>query len=308
MVVPNPETLFSFLANRLELPIAWNFTRFPGFASGAVALGLNLEPVRYAPSRKARAPLDGGLFALAFEPEPIPLARAELARRGVPHSPPIAYRSTYPSEAETKIFRPLDRASDPRVLWTLVILAGLIGDDRLERDFSRPPMRGDSRLAPAIGRLAGRMMGGWRLGDRLAAATGPETPFAFLCEYHGFNVAESRRLAAEELDRRGGGPLGALTTVEVVVEARNMAVAVSRWQRLLDPIEPARQGVWPIGDGPALRIVEGSADRIRALVWRVRSVDEAGTWLEREALLGQVGDGLTIAPQATQGIEISLVA
>jgi hypothetical protein len=281
--------------------------RFPGFASSGIALGLNLEPVRYAPSQKPRAPLDGGLFALAFEPEPIELARAELGRRGVPHSPPLVYRSTYPPAAETEIFAQLDRASGKRALWTLVILGGLIGNDRLEREFSRPPMRGDSVLAPAIGRLAGRIMGSRRLGDRLAAA-GPVAPFAFLCEYHGFNVTESRSVAAKELERRDGGPLGAVTTTEIVVEARDPSAEAARWQRLLDPIEPTQEGVWPIGDGPALRVVEGSTDRIKTLVWQVRSVDAAGTWLNRESLLGRSNDGLTIAPQATQGVEIRLVA
>jgi catechol 2,3-dioxygenase-like lactoylglutathione lyase family enzyme len=308
VVVPDPHALFSFLADRLELPVAWSFTRFPSFASGAVALGLNLEPVRYAPTRKPRAPLDSGLFALAFEPEPTASARAELARRGIPHSPPIAYRAAYPPEAETDIFGQLDRASGKRVLWTLVILGGLIGNERLARDYSRPPMRGDSRLAPMIGRLTGRVMASRRLGDRLIAASGSATPFAFLCEYHGFNIADSRKLAAEELERRGGGPLGAVTTEEIVIEARDARAETSRWQRLLDPIEPSGEGVWRIGDRPVLRVVEGSADRIQALVWRVRSLDAAEKWLEHESLLGRDGDGLTIAPEATQGVEIRLVS
>jgi catechol 2,3-dioxygenase-like lactoylglutathione lyase family enzyme len=308
VIVPDAEALFSFLADRLELPVAWGFTRFPSFASGAVALGVNFEPVRYAPTRKPRAPLDSGLFAIAFEPEPIESARAELERREIPHSPPIAYRAAYPPEAETEIFGQLDRASGKRVLWTLVILGGLIGNQRLARDYSRPPMRGDSRLAPAAGRLVGRMMGSRRLGDRLVAASGSPAPFAFLCEYHGFNVAESRKLAAEELERRGGGPLGAVATEEIVVEARDALAETSRWQCLLDPIEPTGEGVWRIGDGPLVRIVEGSADRIQAVVWRVRSLDAAQSWLERESLLGRDGDGLTIAPQATQGVEIRLAA
>jgi hypothetical protein len=79
VVVPDPRALFSFLADQLELPVAWSFTRYPSFASGGVALGLNIEPVMYAPTRKPRAPLDSGLFALAFEPEPIEAARGELA-------------------------------------------------------------------------------------------------------------------------------------------------------------------------------------------------------------------------------------
>jgi hypothetical protein len=84
-----------------------------------------------------------------------------------------------------------NRASGKRVLWTLVILGGQIGNQRLARDYSRPPMCGDSRLAPAIGRLVGIMMGSRRPGDRLIAASGSPAPFAFLCEYHGFNVSES---------------------------------------------------------------------------------------------------------------------
>jgi hypothetical protein len=308
VVVPDPRALFLFLADRLELPVAWSFTRFPSFASGAVALGVNLEPVRYAPTRKSRAPLDSGLFAVAFEPEPIASARAELARRAIPHSPPIAYRATYPPEAETEIFGQLDRASGKRVLWTLVILGGLIGNERLAHDYSRPPMRGDSRLAPMVGRLAGRAMASRRLGDRLIAASGSPAPFVFLCDYHGFNVAESRKLAAEELERRGGGPLGAVTTEEIVIEARDGPAEMSRWQRLLDPIKPTSEGVWPIGDGPGLRVVEGSADRIQALVWRVRSLATAEKWLERESLLGRDGGGLTIVPEATQGVEIRLVS
>jgi catechol 2,3-dioxygenase-like lactoylglutathione lyase family enzyme len=308
LVVPDPEALFRFLADRLELPVLWGFTRFSSFASGGVAVGVNLEPVRYAPTRKPRAPLDSGLFAIAFEPEPIESARAELARRGIPHSPPIAYRAAYPPEAETELFGQVDRASGKRVLWTLLVLGGLIGNERLERDYSRTPMRGDSPLAPALGRLVGRLMGSRRVGDRLIAATGSAAPFAFLCEYHGFNVSESRKLAAAELERRGGGPLGARTTVEIVVEARDAAAEISRWQCLLDPIEPTAEGVWPIGDGPLLRVVEGPADRIQALVWRVRSLDAAQSWIERESLLSRDGDGPMIAPEATQGVEIRLVA
>jgi hypothetical protein len=106
-------------------------------------------------------PLDSGPFAVAFEPEPIEAARAELARRGIPHSPPIAYRATYPPEAETKIFGQLERASGKRALWTLVILGGLIGNQRLARDYSRSPMRGNSRLAPAAGRRPRRRSHSW---------------------------------------------------------------------------------------------------------------------------------------------------
>lgn len=64
---------------------------------------------------------------------------------------------------------------------------------------------------------------------------------------------------------------------------------------------------WQLGDGPAIRLRSGGADRIEALVLEVASVERARTFLERERMLGASSeDQITIDPAAMQGIEIRL--
>ena len=232
--VRDPRRLFSFLTEELRIPVAWPWIRMPGFESGGAALGLNLEPVRYSPGRKTRAPKDGGLYGLAFEPVESGRASAALAEREIPHSAPIPYIGTYPEDADTPTFHRREDLPRRGNLWTLVMLGGFLGDRRLARDYSRPVLRGGSPLARALGRIAGRMLGHRALGDRITAATVSPGPFLFLCEYHGFNVSESRRLAAEELARRDGGPLGLVRTTEILVGACRPDEERDRWRRLLD--------------------------------------------------------------------------
>jgi len=81
VVVPDPRGFFGLLTERFELPIGWPFTRFPSFESGAANLGINIEAVRYAPDRPSPVPEDAGVYAIAFEPEALPEARAQLAGR-----------------------------------------------------------------------------------------------------------------------------------------------------------------------------------------------------------------------------------
>jgi Glyoxalase/Bleomycin resistance protein/Dioxygenase superfamily len=301
--VPDPQELFSFLTERLQLPVAWNFVRMPGFESGGAAVGITLEPMRYAPNRRS-APEKGALFAIAFEPEPIEDAARELHRRGISHSPPIPVVGTYPAEANTGIFRLLDRRARPQTLWTVVVLGGFMGNVRPGPLFS--DSSGVSRLRRSVGRLAGRLLGSARFADRVMAASVSRTPFLFICQYHGFNVEESRRRARDELERRGGGPLGVVSVAEIVISARDAGAETQRWQALLDPFEPVEPGLWQLGDGPAIRVMEGAEDRIKALVWHVRSLEQAVEWLDRERMLATIGEHPAIAPEAVQGIEIQL--
>ncbi|MGH2978882.1 MAG: VOC family protein [Solirubrobacterales bacterium] len=302
--VPDPRALFSFLTETLELPVAWPWRRFPGFASGGAALGINLEPVAYAPGRRVRAPEDGGLYAIAFEPEPIHTAAKELARRRIPHSAPLPYIGRYPDGADTTVFHRRDPHSHRSHLWTLVGLGGFLGDTKLARDYSRLPLRGDSRVGRLLARLAGGLYGSDRFGDLVAATTVSDRPFLFLCEYHGFNVAESRELAAQELASRGGGPLGLRRVAEIVVEARDVSAETSRWRRLLEPAPEIEPGRWQLADGPSLCVVEGAHDHIAALVLEVESLDEASSWLHRKGWLAMAGGAVAIASVAVQGLDL----
>lgn len=306
VVVPDPRRLFRVLTERFELPVAWPWTRFPSFESGAAAAGINIEAVRYAPGRPSPAPEDAGLYAIAFEPVPLTESRAELARRKIPHSPPLRFTGRYPAVANTPVFH---KGSDQRgELWTLTVLGGLIGDDASAQRYSRGVERGDSRLAPLAGRVGG-WVGSGRFAARFSSQRISKRPFVFLCEYHGFNIPEGHATGLADLASRNGGPLGVVRTREIVVAARDAAAEAARWQRLLDPLEPVEPGRWQPGDGPAVRIVEGREDRIEAMVWTVRSPDAAAARLREQGLFGEERDGtVRIAPDALQGLNVWLEA
>jgi hypothetical protein len=306
VVVSDPLGFLRVLTERFELPAAWPWKRFPSFESGAAGLGINIEAVRYAPGRPLPVREDAGLYAIACEPEPLADARAELARRSIPHSPPMRFTGRYPPDANTPVFH---RSSDqPGELWTLVFLGGMIGDESPAGRYSRGIERGDSRLAPLVGRIGG-WVGSGRFAARFSAQRISKRPFVFLCEYHGFNVPEGHAIGLADLVSRDGGPLGLVRTHELVVAARDAAAEANRWQRLLDPLQPTEPERWQPGDGPAVRIVEGGEDRIEAMVWTVRSLEKAADWLRKHDLFREGDDGtISIAPEALQGVNVWLEA
>ena len=307
IVVPRPRELFDFLTLRLGMPVERPWTRFPAFESGQAMLGIGHEPITYAPGRRTAVPPDAGLFAIAFEPAPLDAALDELALRRIPHSIPFEFGITYADDPDALA---LDEPAGPgrrRRRWTLVTLGGLFADDASARELSRWPRRGEGRGAAELGKLAGRLASG-RLGGALMARTASARPFCFLCEFHSFDVAASRAAVAEELARRGGGPLGLVRTHEIIVTARDAAAEEARWQRLLDPAQPAAGGRWELGDGPAIRLVEGADDGIAALVWAVESLARAADALRAEGWLGDERDGApTIAAESLQGLDVRLV-
>jgi hypothetical protein len=306
IVVPRPRALFDVLTRRLAIPIERPWARFPAFESGQAMLGTGHEPITYAPGRRTPVPPDAGIFAIALEPEPLARALPELARRGVPHSLPLAFDVTYADDPDAFALDPPAGSGTLRRRWTLVTLGGLFADDTSAHELSRWPRRGDARGGRTMGRVIGRLASG-RLGGVLMARTASARPFCFLCEFHSFDVAESRAAIEQELSRRDGGPLGLIRTSEVVLTARDAAAETERWQRLLDPAQPSQTGRWELGDGPAIKISEGPEDQIRALVWEVRSLDRAADWLRGEGWLGDERDGhVSIAADPLQGLDIQL--
>jgi hypothetical protein len=95
--VSDPRPLFRALTERLGLPVLVPVARWTGLESGLVGFGsVYLEVVRIAPGRRLPVPLDQGAIAVALEPEPVELAVAGLARRSIPHGPPVPYLSPAP--------------------------------------------------------------------------------------------------------------------------------------------------------------------------------------------------------------------
>ena len=306
VIVPDPPGLLRTFTDLFELPLAFPTTRLPGFTSGGAYLGVVYEVIRYAPGRPSPVREDAGIHAIACEPEPLAGARSELARRQIPHSPPMKITGRWPAEADTPIFH---RTEESGELWTLVGVGGMIGNEVSARRFSRGMERGDGRLAPLVGRISGRM-GSGRLAERFIAQTVTDRPFVFLCEFHGFNVPdETHATGLAELASRDGGPLGLVRTHELVITARDAAAEAERWQRLLDPLQPTDPGRWQPGDGPAVRVVEGGEDRIERTVWSVRSLERAADWLREHGMLREGPDGAVgIDPEILQGVNVWLTA
>jgi hypothetical protein len=140
---------------------------------------------------------------------------------------------------------------------------------------SRWLRRGDGLGAAALGMAVGRLASG-RLGGPLMARLGSVRPFVFLRSFKSYNVAGRRGRA--RAPRRWTAWVA--SHPRVIVSARDVVGEGHRWQRLLDPTQPADFGFWQRGDGPALRLVKGPEDAIQAVVWEVSSLGTAAEWLK----------------------------
>jgi hypothetical protein len=301
--VADPRPLLSLFADRFRLPVLWPPAALPGFEIAAVGLGnVHIEPTRYGLRSSARGRSETRLFSIALEPAPVEQAAEGLARRGIPHSAPIPYVSVFPPEAETELFHRTAAGTGREHLWTWLMLGGFLGDRMLARQYS-------TRLFQSAGfsRRIGSLLGGKSAGALMTAMT-PLRPFPFFVEWQAFDIAAARARAREELDRRDGGPLGVTHMKEIVVGARDLGAEEARWDRLLSPAPRTAGGAWELGDGPAIRLVDGDRDGIRSLIWGVAALDRAQRFLGDEGMLGPTVEGqVTINTAAVFGLDIRLV-
>jgi hypothetical protein len=129
----------------------------------------------------------------------------------------------------------------------------------------------------------------------------------FLCEYT-HDVPARRRELQDRLRARSGGPLTILQVREVVYGTSQPQRMQERWQTLLKPVVPLPTGAWPLGAGPALRVVAAERDGIRGMEIQVRSLRKARECLLRHGLLGPEEPGrLTLAGPAVDGLNLTLV-
>jgi catechol 2,3-dioxygenase-like lactoylglutathione lyase family enzyme len=136
------------------------------------------------------------------------------------------------------------------------------------------------------------------------------TMHIFLSEYSPayVNVEERRARLRRQLVASGGGPLGVVEVKELMVGAIDVASAGQLWQRLLDPTPASPPNTWQIGNGPAVRVVSATDDRIQTLVIRVASLERATKFLRDHKLLGADPEGLaTIDPSKVGNLDFRLV-
>jgi hypothetical protein len=129
----------------------------------------------------------------------------------------------------------------------------------------------------------------------------------FFCEY-AEDVAVRRQRQLKELQSRDGGPLAIRSVREIVLGARDVTRARAAWQKLLDPIEATAVGVWPVGGGPAIRVVQADRDGIQGLLIEVKSLAAARVFLKSVDLVG--GDGpaeVTLGGSQLAGLHVTLV-
>jgi hypothetical protein len=75
----------------------------------------------------------------------------------------------------------------------------------------------------------------------------------------------------------------------------------------MGPTPPESPGVWRLGDGPAVRLVPDTADRLKALVVRTASLRDAAGFLTAHGMLGaDSGREVTIDPGAVGGLDLRL--
>ncbi len=132
----------------------------------------------------------------------------------------------------------------------------------------------------------------------------------FLSEYSPayVNVDDRRARLRAQLASAGGGPLGVVEVEEIVIGAVEVETARRLWQSLLDPTPSATSRSWPIGAGPAVRLVPASENRVQTLIVRVSSLDRARAFLREKKLLGADAAGqVTIDPTKIGGVDLRLV-
>jgi hypothetical protein len=134
-----------------------------------------------------------------------------------------------------------------------------------------------------------------------------DTSQIFLCEYE-FDVPARRLRFLEQLQSRNGGPLSVHSVREIVYGVADMKRMQEHWQKLLAPVQASSHGVWPVGAGPAIRLIQADKDEIQGLVLSVKSLQQARRFLREQGLLGTDGPtSLTMAGPRIQGLSITLV-
>jgi len=271
--------LFSLFADLLQLPLAWPVSeRYPGsetgFKSGGIAAGsINMEIFRAG----SRHPSQAQFYSIAFEPFSLAESLQQLAKRSIPHLPPLAI--------------PQDTFGQMGTLWTLVFLGELFG--------------GDLSLFPPITEgSSGKDILALRFDQVFRQG------MAFLCAYNTavYDIRQMKAKSRATLQAKHGGPLGLVDVQEIVIGAANFEEAQGQWQRLFTPLTPVSGSRWELSEGPALRLVPAAQDGVVALVWKVGSLAQAKAFLAEKHMLGQVLEQqITLAPPTMLGLDIRLV-
>ncbi len=137
----------------------------------------------------------------------------------------------------------------------------------------------------------------------LSSASSPVSLFEYSPQF--MNMEVRRKQFGNRLTLNGGGPLGIMSADTIVLESAEPERTEAEWARFVKKrladgrLQPER--------GPALRFVRGEHNGIRRVVFKVKSLATAETFLREKKLIGnRAKEELLFAPAAVQGLEISL--
>ena len=265
-----PETLFRFFAQDLGLPVFLPYTEYRNYLSGSVVLGnMYLELMHFgAPKRGDTLPTTARYSILGFlnKPGTIVSSMDELKRRGIPHS------------GLAPFFAPEATDQNPVAIWSNVFLGGLLGNNGWMRLFFS--MSKQSEMKPSMQRS--RLMSALSVFLMNRAF---RTGMPVLTEYFQRTHEHRQAIGGAKMAREGGGILGVECVREVVVGiADEDAPARDLWANFLAPIPQESEGCYPLGQGPAIRLVSRSQPGIQTLVLKVVSLSKAKEAIARSKL------------------------
>ncbi len=120
------------------------------------------------------------------------------------------------------------------------------------------------------------------------------------------NVEIRRQQLGNQLALNGGGPLGIKAVHEIVLATSDWERDQAEWTRLLG--KAIAVGSYRAVQGPAIRLLQGTGDRIHKVVLKVESLARAQAFLKKRQLLGSTTTTeIFLSPSSIQGLNISLV-
>ena len=128
----------------------------------------------------------------------------------------------------------------------------------------------------------------------------------FLFEYSPKFLNEDirRKQLGNRLTLNSGGPIGILSLDEIVISGPDGDREA--WARLLG--EQSAGGNWNLSAGPKIRFVQGAEYQIRKIIFKIKSLAQAKTFLAADRMLGEVSaKELTLNRTRLQGLDIGLV-
>jgi hypothetical protein len=119
------------------------------------------------------------------------------------------------------------------------------------------------------------------------------------------NAEVTRKQLGNRLMLNGGGPLGLLSAGEITIGSADAEKDKLEWTRLLG--EQSSPGIWRVGNGPSIRLIQDSQHRILRVTLKVKSLNQAKSFLRKSQWLGPgSSQSIALGRAKIQGLDMRL--